>query len=132
LEKGDHEIRKLQKAIKDINRVFQKLRKKEELIDPRDKEDLKMIQELYQTNLNIQLGTIDEDINKENLTKLCIEKCKLSKAIERKPIWFDKIEQKLLEGPDSQKIKTEWRQNMTNTLAPRLELLKISIDKRKK
>ncbi|CAG8798697.1 23553_t:CDS:2 [Gigaspora margarita] len=71
LEKGNLEIRKLRKAIKDINRVFQKLQKKGELIDPKDKKDLKTIQELYETNLNIQLGTIDEDINKEELTKLC-------------------------------------------------------------
>ncbi|CAG8801281.1 4776_t:CDS:2, partial [Gigaspora margarita] len=77
LEKGDLEIKKLWKAIKDINRVFQKLRKKGELIDPKDKEDLKTIQELYETNLNIQLGTIDEDINKENLTKLCKEWAKI-------------------------------------------------------
>ncbi|CAG8834538.1 11639_t:CDS:1, partial [Gigaspora margarita] len=55
LAKGNLEIRKLQKAIKDINKVFQKLRKKGELIDPRDKKDLKTIQELYETDLNIQL-----------------------------------------------------------------------------
>ncbi|CAG8717069.1 1160_t:CDS:2, partial [Gigaspora margarita] len=131
---------------------------KGELLDLKDKEDLKMIQELYETDLNIQLGTIDEDINKEDLTKWCKEwakilivleqlldissselltwgqlrKCKLSKATGRKPIWFEKIEQKVLEGSISRKIKAEWQQNMTNTLAPRVELLKISIDKRKK
>ncbi|CAG8838401.1 35713_t:CDS:2, partial [Gigaspora margarita] len=66
---SDLEIKKLRKAIKDINRVFQKLRKKGELINPKDKEDLKTIQELYETDLNIQLGTIDENINKEDCTK---------------------------------------------------------------
>ncbi|CAG8728966.1 41918_t:CDS:2, partial [Gigaspora margarita] len=75
--KSDLEIRKLWKAIKDINRVFQKLKKKEKLIDPKDKEDLKTIQKLYKTNLNILLGTIDEDINKEDLTKLCKEWAKI-------------------------------------------------------
>ncbi|CAG8758818.1 933_t:CDS:2, partial [Gigaspora margarita] len=54
-----------------------KLRKKEELIDSRDKEDLKMIQELYETDLNIQLDTIDENINKEDLTRLCKEWAKI-------------------------------------------------------
>ncbi|CAG8807735.1 27982_t:CDS:1, partial [Gigaspora margarita] len=49
------------------------LKKKEELIDPRDKEDLKTIQELYETDLNIQLETINEDINKKDLTRLCKE-----------------------------------------------------------
>ncbi|CAG8844748.1 12722_t:CDS:2, partial [Gigaspora margarita] len=39
----------------------------------------------------------------------------------RKPIWFEEIEQKVLEEPVSQKIKAEWQKNMTNTLAPRLE-----------
>ncbi|CAG8473023.1 13379_t:CDS:2 [Gigaspora margarita] len=47
---------------------FSEAEKNSELIDPKNKEDLKTIQELYETDLNIQLGTIDEDINKEDLT----------------------------------------------------------------
>ncbi|CAG8450460.1 7037_t:CDS:1 [Gigaspora rosea] len=61
-----------------------------------------------------------------------LRRCKLSKVTGRKPIWFKEIEQIVLEGPSTQKIKPEWQQNMINTLAPRAELLKISIDKRKR
>ncbi|CAG8473166.1 3769_t:CDS:2 [Gigaspora margarita] len=54
-----------------------KAKEKRELIDPKDKEDLKTIQELYETDLNIQLDIIDKDINKEDLTKLCKEWAKI-------------------------------------------------------
>ncbi|CAG8810117.1 39820_t:CDS:2 [Gigaspora margarita] len=54
-------------------KLEKEVEEKRELIDPKDKEDLKTIQELYETDLNIQLGTIDKDINKEDLTKLCKE-----------------------------------------------------------
>src|SRR5260363_224301 len=61
-----------------------------------------------------------------------LRKCKLSRATGRKPTWFAEIEQKLLDGPDTRRIKTEWQQEKRNDLAPRAELLKISTDKRKK
>ncbi|CAG8486668.1 6469_t:CDS:2, partial [Gigaspora rosea] len=61
-----------------------------------------------------------------------LRRCKLSKATGRKPIWFEEIEQIILEGPSTRKIKPEWQWDMINTLAPRAKLLKISIDKRKK
>ncbi|CAG8793592.1 6247_t:CDS:2, partial [Gigaspora margarita] len=87
----DLEIRKLRKAIKDINRVFQKLKKKVKLIDPRNKENLKMIQELYKTNLNIQLDTIKIN-NPEHTTKLkkcgsCYMNEDLDTAVEHCILW---------------------------------------------
>ncbi|CAG8826390.1 40759_t:CDS:2, partial [Gigaspora margarita] len=103
LEKGDLEIRKLWKAIKDINRVFQKLKKKGELIDLKNKEDLKLIQKLYETDLNIQLGTIDKDINKEDLTKLCKKWAKIQKIIDRKVI-IDRVIIEEAEDDESLKL----------------------------
>ncbi|CAG8741574.1 24057_t:CDS:1, partial [Gigaspora rosea] len=58
-------------------------------------------------------------------------KCNLSKATGRKPIWFEEFEQIILEGPSTQKIKPKCQWDMINTLAPRAELLKISIGKQK-
>ncbi|CAG8835080.1 35065_t:CDS:2, partial [Gigaspora margarita] len=79
----------------------------------------------------IEIIVLEQLLDKSN-SKLLIwdqlRKCKLNKAIGRKPIWFDKIEQKLLERSNLQKIKTEWQQNMTNILAPRVELLKIKMN----
>src|SRR5260363_107771 len=61
-----------------------------------------------------------------------LRKCKLNRAMGRKPTWFAEIKQKLLDEPDTRRIKTEWQQEKRNDLAPRAELLKISTDKRKK
>ncbi|CAG8785367.1 16920_t:CDS:2, partial [Gigaspora rosea] len=43
----------------------------------------------------------------------------------RKPIWFEEIKQKLLEGPNTQKIKPNWQRDRINTFTPRAKLLKI-------
>ncbi|CAG8777870.1 5439_t:CDS:2, partial [Gigaspora rosea] len=80
----------------------------------------------------VMLGQLLNRSYSELLTWCQLRRCKLSKATGRKPIWFEKIEQIILEGPSSRKVKPEWQQDMINTLTPRAELLKISIDKRKK
>ncbi|CAG8823831.1 10128_t:CDS:1, partial [Gigaspora rosea] len=69
LEETDLELRKLKKAIKDINKSFQKLKKKKKCIETKDKEDLKVLKEIFETDLNIQLGDFNEDTNEKDLAR---------------------------------------------------------------
>ncbi|CAG8473622.1 23133_t:CDS:2 [Gigaspora rosea] len=48
-----------------------RLKRKREFIDTKDKEDLKALKELFETDLNIQLGALNENTNEEDLTRLC-------------------------------------------------------------
>ncbi|CAG8513974.1 30221_t:CDS:2, partial [Gigaspora margarita] len=76
------------KTIKDINRVFQKLQKKGKLINPKDKEDLKTIQELYKTDLNIQLEINDlEHTTKLKKYRGCRMNEDLDTAVEHCTFW---------------------------------------------
>ncbi|CAG8472258.1 7095_t:CDS:2 [Gigaspora rosea] len=96
---------------------------KKKRIDMKDKEDLKALKRLFETDQNIQLGEFNKDTNEKDWARLCKEWAKIKIQTEqttgRKPIWFEEIKQKILEGPNTRKIKPEWQWDRINTLAPR-------------
>ncbi|CAG8796034.1 8832_t:CDS:1, partial [Gigaspora rosea] len=46
------------------------LKKKKKCIETKDKEDLKALKKIFETDLNIQLDDFNEDTNEEDLARL--------------------------------------------------------------